>query len=168
MTFPRLWRGGLLVAALALIAGCSDQAPVAPSGQAGLFGSLTGLLTCNPLSYDSTSQLVGPEGGVILAGPHRLTIPSGALSDTVTITAVVPSGNVNVVRFQPEGLQFAQPAWLSMSYANCGLVPGLLPRHIAYTNNELDILELIASVPNIFSRRVTGRIEHFSGYAVAW
>lgn len=168
MTNSRLWRGGMLVAALALIAGCSDQQPVAPSAQSGLFGTLTGLLTCDPLSYDSTTQLVGPQGGVILVGPHRLTIPAGALSDTVSITAVVRSEDVNEVRFQPEGLQFAQPAQLSMSYANCGLVPSLLPKRIAHTSDLLDILEYVTSVDNVLARRVTGSLEHFSGYAVAW
>lgn len=168
MTIPRLLRGGLLVAALVLVSSCGDQQPAAPSGQAGLIGTLTGLLTCNPLDFDSTTQVVGPDGGVLHFGPHRLTIPSGALADTVSITAVVPSEGVNEVRFQPEGLQFAVPAQLSMSYANCGLVPSLLPKRIAHTNDALDILEYVPSVDNAFHRRVSGSLQHFSGYAVAW
>jgi hypothetical protein len=44
----------------------------------------------------------------------------------------------------------------------------LLPRQVVYTTGELEILELLPSLDNPFSRRVTGRIRHFSDYAIAW
>src|SRR5206468_12137398 len=62
------------------------------------------LLTCSPLAADSATQTIGDSGGTIYVGPHTLTIPPGALNDTVTITAVAPADTVNRVQFQPQGL----------------------------------------------------------------
>ena len=55
-----------------------------------------------------------------------------------------------------------------MSYANCNLLGSLLPKRIAYTNNLLEILEYLISLDNIFLKKVTGKLDHFSGYAIAW
>ncbi len=48
------------------------------------------------------------------------------------------------------------------------LLGQLLPKRIAYVNNRLTILYLLQSVDNIFTRKVTGRVDHFSEYALAW
>ncbi|HXG96439.1 MAG TPA: hypothetical protein VNJ06_04915 [Gemmatimonadales bacterium] len=162
----------LLIAALA----CTDRsptsvAPVAPP-QADLIGSLlapTGLLKCSDLPYASSKATIGPDGGSISAGPHTLMIPAGALSAPTTITMTAPTGRgVNVVEFAPAGLQFARSASLTMSYSNCSLLGTLLPKRIAYTSSSLDVLYYILSLDNIFSKRVTGQVNHFSNYAIAW
>ena len=101
-------------------------------------------------------------------GNNWFSVPPGALRTSVAITAVTPSQAVNVVEFQPQGLQFQRPATLTMSYANCGLLGGLLPRHIAYTDDRLRILELLPALDNLFRQTATARIEHFSGYALAY
>jgi hypothetical protein len=169
-----LWRALLVGGAAALLVSCSDSSPTglpAANSRADLIGSLlsrTGLLGCSAMPYDSVAQTVGPLGGSIAIGPHTLTIPPGALSQQVTITAVAPSDTVNTVRFGPQGLQFQKPALLAMSYANCGLVGVLLPHHIAYTTEGLQILELIPGIDLLLSERVEGPIQHFSRYAVAW
>src|SRR4029077_2757231 len=127
-----------------------------------------GLLQCSPLPPVSVTQTVGLAGGTIKVGPHTIVIPAGALRSTVTITAVAPSGTVNVVRFTPQGLTFQVPASLTMSYANCSLVGRLLPKKIAYTTDELRILELLPSLDLFSFRKVTAPLRHFSQYAVAW
>jgi hypothetical protein len=48
------------------------------------------------------------------------------------------------------------------------LVDRLLPHHIAYTTEGLQILELIPGIDLLLSERVEGPIHHFSRYAVAW
>lgn len=176
MTTTRLLRPVLALATCLLVVTCADP----PSGPldagrggptAGLLGSLaqpTGLLQCSPLPYDSVTQAIGPEGGVVRVGPHKLSVPPDALVDVVTITAVAPSETVNRVAFQPEGLVFERPAHLTMSYANCDLLGVLLPKQIAYVTEGLDILEYLLSVDHPASRTVTGRLDHFSSYAVAW
>ncbi|PYO36115.1 MAG: hypothetical protein DMD71_01275 [Gemmatimonadetes bacterium] len=128
----------------------------------------TGLLQCTPLPYASTTQVVGPTGGTIQVGPHTLVIPPGALVQNVTITAVAPSATVNSVRFTPQGLHFLAPAALTMSYSNCNLLGKLLPKRIAYTDDNLNILSYLISLDNLLSKKVTGKLDHFSRYAVAW
>ena len=176
MTSTRLWPALLLGAAGALSLGCGDRAPLgvapeAPTPRGNLIGGLlapTGLLTCRPLPYDSTTQTVGPDGGTIQIGPHALVIPAGALVSPTLITAVAPPGSVDAVRFQPEGLQFEVAAYLTMSYANCSLLGSLAPKRIAYTTDALGIVEYLLSADNLFARQVTGELHHFSEYAIAW
>ncbi len=164
-----------LAAAVFAALSCSDSAPTGVSAQphpdAFFFGWISpklSLVTCTPQPYDSVTQTVGPEGGTIYVGEYSLLIPDSALDSAVTITAVAPSDTVNAVRFQPQGLHFNQKAQLTMSYANCGIVSWLLPQHVAYTTDDLQIIDLLPSVPNILSRTVTGSIRHFSEYALAW
>jgi hypothetical protein len=159
-----------------VIPSCSDRAPTAPTTApapaASLIGDLlrpTGLLQCSALPAASTTQTIGPEGGSITVGPHILRIPAGALEQPTSITATLDvTRGVNGIRFQPEGLRFDSPAYLTMSYANCNLLGKLLPKRIAYTSDLLDILEYLLSVDNLFSKRVTGRVNHFSEYVIAW
>jgi hypothetical protein len=96
-------------------------------------------------------------------------IPAGALTRPTAITMTVPTGlGVNSVRFAPEGLQFQRPVWLQMSYMNCSLLGSLLPKRIAYTDGNLNVIEYLLSLDNLFTKRVTGKVTHFSDYVVAW
>lgn len=117
-----------------------------------------------------TEQTVGPAGGTILVGPHRLVIPAGALTSPVLITAEAPADSVNSVRLLPHGLTFApgKPAKLTLSYANCSLLGQLLPKRIVYTTDLLEILEWLLSADEPLARRVSTSLEHFSRYAIAW
>jgi hypothetical protein len=159
-----------------VIASCSDRAPTAPTSvpapDASLIGGLlrpTGLLQCSALPAASTTQTIGPAGGSIAVGPHVLRIPAGALDKPTTITGTLDTGRgVNGIRFQPEGLRFNSPASLTMSYANCSLLGSLLPKRIAYTTNLLDVVEYLLSLDNIFTKKVTGRVPHFSEYVLSW
>ena len=165
----------LLVCALMLASACGDRIPTAPQLTApseNLVGSLlraTGLLSCSDLPYDSTTKTIGIAGGSLNVGPHTLLIPPGALSGNVTITMVLPTGlGVNAVQFKPAGLQFRKPAALTMSYANCSLLGNLLPKRIAYTTDNLQILDYLLSLDILFSKYVTGQVSHFSSYVIAW
>jgi len=102
-------------------------------------------------------------------GPHTLTVPAGALVSPVAITGkLVTGGGVNAVHFEPQGLRFQRSAYLTMSYANCNLLGLLLPKRIAYVSDGLNILTYLLSIDNLLSSKVTGRVNHFSNYAVAW
>jgi len=162
----------LLVVALACTDRTPTSVPAAPAPDASLIGGLlgaTGLLKCSNLPYASDTETIGPSGGVLTAGPHSLIIPPGALSAPTTITMTAPTGlGVNAVKFQPEGLRFATPASLTMSYSNCNLLGKLLPKRIAYTDNNLNILSYLLSLDNLLSKRVTGKVNHFSDYVIAW
>lgn len=134
----------------------------------GIVNSLTNLhlLSCSPQPYASTTRVLGPSGGSIVIGTHRLVIPAGALNSQRTIRAEQVTGRVNSVRFSPEGLTFAKPAKLTLSYSNCS--PLLVLKKIVYTDELLRILELIPSLDDLRTKTVTGDIRHFSRYAVAW
>lgn len=170
---------------LLLVAGtsCTTDNATAPADsnltpEMGLFdnggllgtGLLKGLLYCSPLPNSSSSEVIGPRGGTIEMGPHSIYFPPGAVSRNITITAQVVSDSVNSVRLLPEGLQFAKgrPAILTLSYSNCSTLARIVPKRIVYTNEGLGILQVLQSLDNIFSRKVTAPLEHFSRYAVAY
>jgi hypothetical protein len=168
----RNWRllGVLLALALGVSCTTADTAPTEPSF---LTTDVTtqivksvALLSCEPQKYAINKVAVGPKGGRIKVGSHLLQIPAGALSTTVTITAEQITGTVNSVRFSPEGLKFAQPAELSMSYDNCVMVTPA--KSIVYTSEQLGILKLLPSLDRVQSNTVVSPIDHFSRYAVAY
>jgi hypothetical protein len=137
-----------------------------PSQSLGTLLSNLHLLSCSTQAYAVTTKVIGTQGGTIVVGTHRLVIPAGALATSVSIKAEQVSGSVNSVRFSPEGLQFAKPASLTLSYANCS--PLMVLKRVAYVDERLRILDLIPSLDDLFSKTVTGSIRHFSRYAVAW
>lgn len=182
MSFLRLRFPLLAVAVALVVASCGDAAPTAPSApQATLaptdsalilgriYRGLEGtLLSCSALPAASNSKTIGPAGGVLNVGPHRLIVPAGALDSAVTITATAPSSSTRRVEFAPHGLQFERAATLQMSYEGCGLLALVLPKRIAYVDGSLNILEFLLSIDNLWTQTVSGRLDHFSEYAIAW
>jgi len=174
---------GLTLALAALSCGSSDLPTAEPSTQSvvsansnlellnpttGLPG--TGLLACRIEPYAITKKTIGPAGGQIQVGRHVLVIPAGALSAPTLITAEAPSDPVASVRFSPEGLHFKEgsPARLTLDYSNCPLGRLQILKRIAYTTEQLNILSYLLSRDNLLFQRVSGDVEHFSRYAVAW
>jgi hypothetical protein len=132
----------------------------------GTLGNVTDLLLCSPQPYDKEVRTIGPDGGVISVGTHTLIIPRGALTRPVTITAEQVSGSTNSIRFSPEGLQFDRPAVLTMTYDNCALV--LLKKKIVYTDEMLEIREVLRTLDLFQRKQATAGIDHFSRYALAY
>jgi hypothetical protein len=124
------------------------------------------LLSCSTQQRIVVTKVIGPAGGTVVVGSHRLVIPAGALARSHTIQAEQVPGRVNSVRFAPEGLRFARPAKLILSYSNCS--PLLLLKRVVYTDELLRVLELMPSLDNLSTKTVRGDIRHFSRYAVAW
>lgn len=169
-----------LVAVLTL-ACTGTEAPTAPSSESVRAVSdssklylpvvtplVQGLVACPLQNYASSVRTIGSTGGTIVAGGHRLTIPAGALSRSVTITMEAPSEYVASVKLQPEGLQFARPAKLTLDYSGCPLARLDLFKHIAYTTDLLSILDILDSQDNILTAKISTDLDHFSRYAVAW
>jgi hypothetical protein len=178
MTYRRLFCSVLPLALALVVGSCArdeDITGVPADAQvepdAHLLGGLlqrTGLLSCTPLPPDADTVTIGWAGGEVQVGPHVLDVPRGAVTAPVTITAEILPGEVNAVRFTPQGLTFARPARLTMSYANCSLLGRLVPKRIAYVDDDLTILEYLLSLDLLRLRRVTARLDHFSSYALAW
>jgi len=175
-----------VVGAVALVSSCGDRTATGPAVQvsasrvsrdsthgkaAKVGGKRGGLLRCTVNSDDdedeAESELLGPEGGTIDAGRAKLVIPLGSLTDTVTITMEVIGDTVRAVRLLPQGLVFQSPAYLTLSYSDCQSVNGN-PKRIAYTSDAWMILEYEQSRDDAARDEVTGELNHFSNYAVAW
>ena len=167
------------VALAATLVSCTDSpsAPPAPNRSllGGVVGTVTGtvdgvvtsLVSCNVTTTSSASQRIGPAGGTLRVGPHTFQVPAGALDRDVTISAVAPAGKIVKVEFRPEGLRFARPTTLTLSYRSCGLLGSLDWVVVYLDDNDRTILEVLPSVPNLLSRTVSGRVDHFSNYAIA-
>jgi len=128
----------------------------------------TGLLQCSPLPSTTVKQTVGPAGGTLLIGPHLFVVPPGALAVPVTIQAKLASSSGNAIEFKPAGLIFLTPASVTLSYANCNTLGSTSPKQVAYTTDSLTIIYYVSSQDDPSERRVTGRVDHFSDFAVAW
>ncbi|HLB53807.1 MAG TPA: hypothetical protein VJK71_01700 [Gemmatimonadales bacterium] len=169
MRRPRTFLNTILGVVVA--AGCTSQStgPTGPGMEAALvsLGEVT-ILTCTPLPAASASAVIGKEGGILTVGPHTLVIPAKALPKDVLITAELPSEANNSIVFGPEGLQFKQPASLTMSFDNCGAWGQLRALQIAYTDDLLKVKELVPSVADNRDKTITGSLRHFSRYAVAY
>jgi hypothetical protein len=132
----------------------------------GTLGKVTDLLLCSPQPYAVTTATIGPKGGEIKVGTHRLVIPKDAVSKKTRITGEQISGSTNSIRFSPEGFRFEKPAQLTMTYDNCAVV--LLQKKIVFTTEKLKILEVLTSLDLFKKKTVSAPIDHFSRYALAY
>ena len=179
-------RAVLAAIVLAIVTACvsADSPSAPPPAQASLLGDLTGTVTntlestvttttgvverllspypCTTTGYGSVTRTIGTGGGVIVIGPHTLAIPPYALSRSTTITATAPAGPNLRIEFAPEGLQFARPTALRMSYSACANKP-VLPR-IVYVDDRLQLLEVLPTVNDLLSNAATAKLNHFSAY----
>jgi len=189
----RLPFGALLVAATAAALSCADRGMTGPPGPdatapawlgapvlqasatskkggggGGGGGGNGGVASCSTVLVGMIRQTVGPAGGVVALGPARLTIPPGALSAPVTIQAQIPAGySGNYIQFKPDRVVFQQPASLTISYSNCSLANAAQLK-VAQVSDVLQIIQYVPSTNNLDAHTVTGQLQHFSNYAVAW
>jgi hypothetical protein len=125
------------------------------------------LLYCEPLQYAAEVKVIGPAGGDLSIGPHKLHIPKGALQETVVITGEMPVSLAVSVRLSPHGLRFAQPPLLTLSYDHCNR-PSIFSERVAYVDELFNVLEWPTSQDDVKYARVHAYIDHFSRYAVAY
>src|SRR5687767_6904521 len=83
------------------------------TGTVGGLANTLGLVSCDVRTTHTGSADIGPLGGVVRVGPHRLTVPPFALREKVHISAVAPQGRHVQIKFEPEGLQFRRPTLLT-------------------------------------------------------
>jgi uncharacterized membrane protein YfcA len=158
----------LLVSLVVVIGGCNDREATALAPIVAIEPALVGLVdSCSSLVGGTQSATIGKDGGVIAVGPDTLIIPSGALARSTMITATIPTGSsVNVVAFQPDGLKFKKAVTLALSYAACGSLTGSVT--IAQVDDSMHIITYLKTKTNRVTRQVTGQLQHFSNYALAY
>lgn len=125
------------------------------------------LLLCVPRQYDGGVKIIGPEGGDITLGFHRLTIPPGALDRPTVITAESPVSFEVVIEFRPHGLQFHKRPIVTLDYKHC-LRPGWMQERVAYLGDADEVIEWPESHDRTAYGQVDALIDHFSRYAVAF
>jgi hypothetical protein len=184
-----VFRSVLIVTMATASLNCSDSSPAGPNGLSPklqrstvtIGAARSGLAFC-PQTYDSTTQVIGPLGGMIAVGPHILWVDSAVLADTVRITAVAPADTVRVVQFQPEGLLFPansihgypQGALVYTSYKGCDLIDNGVLR-VAQVDDSMHILGYLETQAHgkrkawsQGNQYVYGWLPHFSSYAISW
>lgn len=162
---------GLTLATLALaVWGCADAGPTDPASAvaAPSFDVSNGnpdLVICKTKRSASVSERIGSKGGMLTLNGHVLVIPPYALSSPVRITLTQEKGINSQVDLQPEGLQFAIPASLTLDYSECTIPPSAA--FVAYLNPN-GTVEPLPSLDLRDLLKVTAPLAHFSQYAVAW
>ena len=126
------------------------------------------LLRCEPQEYDGDAEVIGPDGGHIKLGGNELRIPKGALDHDVLITMERPVSELVEVVIQPHGLHFAKDVELELSYSHCVQPPQFRPFIVYLDDTQETILEVEWSADKNGLKTVTGFLEHFSRYAVAY
>ena len=170
-----------LLLALLVAAACSGDLPTAAvpdAGAATAYGTqgyfpgyrrtgaaLSGQFTpisCVPRFAASCSALIGPRGGTLWVGRHRLIVPPGALLATVRISGTVPEGKPFEIDLQPHGLHFRKAAGLILDASSCVDVPT-----IVYLVDQYTVSPPIPAIYSEWWHTIACPIWHFSGYAIA-
>jgi hypothetical protein len=120
---------------------------------------------CEPKDYDFDMAIVGPQGGTLSVGHHKLVIPQGALTENTLITMERPSSLLIEVEFSPHGTTFLVEPTLELDYSDCYL-PADHEYRVAYMSENGKVLEYAVSVDK--GGRVQAYIWHFSRYAIAY
>ena len=188
----KIWRRVLLALAAFGIAGCAADSLTAPKVQneanPALVGDLVGnLLTKNvlkrkaPLAKDITvSAVIGENGGTlsIPAAGFTLTVPAGAVKSRTTFTVTAIKGSLVAYEFGPHGTQFPKSlsARQDLGVTEWSILQ-LRPLMAGYfaDNSALDKNTATALVSEVFNgvispltKQFSFKIDHFSGYVVAW
>jgi hypothetical protein len=155
---PSLAAAGILIT----IGGCADV-PTAPADLA-LDAQFTPVATSRTATTTPVGALIGPQGGVIEAGGHRLVFPEGALARPTMITMQPMDGMAGAV-FGPHGLVFpsgAQPK-LTLSIAGSD-VAAFSVLAIGYVGASGTIEEVFEANRSADGNHLSAAIPHFSGY----
>lgn len=129
-------------------------------------------LVCPASTEATTTAEVGPLGGLVSAGGTSISIPAGALLQTVTLTVTVPASNYMEIDISVAGADhfiFESPVVVTVSYARCNRSNiDLLPLTAWHFDTETRaLLERMPSVDDKLTRSVTFVTGHLSGYILA-
>lgn len=125
------------------------------------------LLQCEQQSYTGRAKVIGPGGGVLNFGPHRINFPPGAVSNNVVVSGELQLANHVLVELSPPGLQMSAPAILELAYGFCQ--SGATGLEVAYVDDNLRVISYPdAPSGGSPSGEVWAELWHFSKYAVAY
>jgi hypothetical protein len=163
---------------LALAAGCGDLAPTRSmepqlslseraTRQAGAW-----LASCGTDGSTAASTMIGPEGGVLSAGPAVVFIPPEAVRTPTRFTIQPLAGSTLRVRITARGRErfgFARPVAVMIGYAHCSRQE-FLQGNVAVWHVDDATDAPLERMPTVHDRRnatVGFLTTHLSTYAVA-
>lgn len=166
------------LAVVAVLAACSDPAtsppPSSPSATDLLLERTAALVECPSDLSLSASALIGPLGGEVSVGGHRIIVPRNAFTPGgfKLVTLVVPPSRYVEIEARVDGLphfEFDEPVTVVVDYSRCARTnidqQPLRVWHIEPLTNTF--LEDMGGVDDKQARTVTFTTDHFSGYAIA-
>lgn len=178
---PWIRPSGLRVAipavVLAFAAGCSDTEPATsvapqPSQTANREEPVMQLAPCGTSTSASASAEIGPDGGVVSAGPATVFIPPYAVRTPTRFTVQPLAGRALRVRITAKGHErygFAQPIAVMIGYAHCQRQE-FLQGNVSVWQVDDDTNAPLERMPTVHDRRnaTLGFLTaHLSTYAVA-
>ena len=135
------------------------------------------------LSARTNSAIIGPAGGVLYVDLHHLYVPAGAVTGptkfemtlrkdygigvTLTATSIDRWGRESRVKNDVGSRGFRNHVQLTFSYAYANKQPRN-PRALKVVEVRNGRYYVQPSQANPFFKMVTGRLQHFSDYALAW
>ena len=130
------------------------------------------LIRCPLNTPSSASATLGPLGGTLTLGGHRVVVPAGALLGPTHIQVTEPASQYVELSVQANGLphfEFELPVVVTLSYERCTRSDLDKVPLGAWYIDELTkaLLEDMGGVDDKAARTVTFSTLHFSGYAIA-
>lgn len=170
---------GAAVLALAIV-GCSADAPTAVQPRVGKPVVMGAITRYEPLVNDVTvSATIGSEGGSFSIPETGLTVtvPAGAVPDSVVFSATAHRGKIVAYDFQPAG-RFAVPIQVTQdlyytSWHHQADLSDVFGGYYTGENalddeqGEAEVSELPPSVVDVEKCKITLAVAHFSGYVIA-
>lgn len=159
MTFRRVPLGSILALPLLLLLGVQacgdDESPSEPGPPEGV---------------------VGPDGGTVTleGGAVMLTFPAGAVSDEIEVSATAASGPASDLAVPgaafdlgPDGVSFAQPVTLTLSYDEADVPAGVAEADLRpHAVSGGSWVPVEGSSVSVGANTVTGELDSFSVYGV--
>lgn len=157
-----------ILATAVLAAGACTRGNMGNVPPLGITTPPPGALDCSSTPV-TASGTVGPEGGSVGAGGHRIMLPPGAVANGVAFSVTRHRSEFGLVQVLPAGQQFSTPATLTLSYEHCrgGPAAGLTPTLFRWNPQQRAWEQVTgASRHDREARTVTAQIDHLSGYAI--
>lgn len=186
-----IWRSLVVASAAVGLGACGFEAPTAPNASvvtdAPAPGLLRDLLQKKPLRREqalrrdvTVAAVIGRAGGRIeLPGQgFTLVVPRGAVKKDTRFEVTAVKGDLVAYEFEPHGTTFNVPLVatqeLDGTQVQLRILPSLTAGYFTDRNEllnrdgTLNLLELINGITLPLTREFTWKIEHFSGYIVAY
>jgi hypothetical protein len=173
LRFQHVGLSALVLFAIAamIIAGCS-RSPMSSNTVTGqptlLHRSASASAALSPGAELTTSAVIpAAVGGQLQLADVTLSIPAGALANDTLYSITIPDVNTFYNEFGTNGLVFATPVTVTMSYRDADLSGvNVASIRIAWLNPNTGLFESMQCTLDTVNKTVTGKLNHFSAYAL--